>query len=194
MKGSGRGSFRRGGGRPTGERASAGGGRFGGRPEGMGRGLRGAGRLFNQGDLRVVALQLIAEKPRHGYEIIKAIEDGTLGVYTPSAGAVYPMLTYLEELGYVSVTATQDSKKLYEITADGRSFLESNRDLVSAIDSRLAGLRKFQDGEPTQQIRRAMDNLKAGLRLRLSRGPLDQEEIRRVVDAIDAAAVAVERA
>ncbi len=192
MKGSNRGMFRRGGGRMADEGVSAGVGRFGG-PR-RGGGPRGGGRLFNQGDLRVVALQLIAEKARHGYEIIKAIEDGTLGVYTPSAGAVYPTLTYLEELGYVSVAASPDSKKLYAITAEGRAFLGSNRELVAAIDARLAGLRKLQDNEPTQQIRRAMDTLKAGLRLRLSRGSFNQEEIRRIVDAIDAAAVAVERA
>ncbi len=192
MKGSGRGGFRRGGGRLADAGINAGGGRFGGLRRGGGS--RGGGRLFNQGDLRVVALQLIAEKARHGYEIIKAIEDGTLGVYTPSAGAVYPTLTYLEELGYVSVAASPDGKKLYEITSDGRAYLESNQELVAAIDARLAGIRKFQDDEPTQQIRRAMDNLKAGLRLRLSRGPFGQEEIRRIVDAIDAAAVAVERA
>ncbi len=190
MKGS-RGVFRRGGGRPVDDPGSTG-GHFGGLRRGGGS--RGGGRLFNQGDLRVVALQLIAEKARHGYEIIKAIEDGTLGVYTPSAGAVYPTLTYLEELGYVSVAASPDGKKLYEITAAGHSFLNSNRELVAAIDARLAGIRKFQDDEPTQQIRRAMDNLKAGLRLRLSRGSFNQEEIRRIVDAIDAAAIAVERA
>jgi DNA-binding PadR family transcriptional regulator len=193
MKGSGnRGFFRRGGGRAADDLVTAGGGRFGGLRRGGGS--RGGGRLFNQGDLRVVALQLIAEKPRHGYEIIKAIEDGTLGVYTPSAGAIYPTLTYLEELGYVSVAASPEGKKLYVITDDGRVFLNSSRELVTAIDARLAGLRKLQDGEPTQQIRRAMDNLKAGLRLRLSQGSINQEEIRRIVDAIDAAAVAVERA
>lgn len=181
---------KRGGGRPAEDPGN--GGRFG--ALGLGGGHRGAGRLFNQGDLRVVVLQLIADKARHGYEIIKAIEDGTLGVYTPSAGAIYPTLTYLEELGYVSVAASPDGKKLYEITAAGRSFLKTNRELAEAINARLAGLRKFQNDEPTQQIRRAMDNLKAGLRLRLSRGPLDQDDIRKIVDAIDAAAVAVERA
>jgi DNA-binding PadR family transcriptional regulator len=152
------------------------------------------GRFFNQGDLRLAVLQMIADKPRHGYELIKAIEEGTLGVYSPSAGAIYPTLTYLEELGYVTAAAAGEGKRLHEITAEGRSYLESNREVVDAIGARMAGLRKFQGNEHTQQIRRAMDNLKAGLRLRLSRAPLTQQDIRRIVDAIDTAAVAVERA
>src|SRR5712672_3287371 len=75
----------------------------------------GLGRFFAQGDLRLVILHLIAEKPRHGYEIIKAIEEQVAGAYSPSPGVIYPTLTLLEELGYVTVSTGDGAKKLHEI-------------------------------------------------------------------------------
>ena len=76
-------------------------------------------RFFEHGDLRLVALQLIAEKPRHGYEIINAIEEKSGGAYTPSAGAVYPTLTLLQELGHLTVTDGEDGRKLHTLTEEG---------------------------------------------------------------------------
>src|SRR3954471_11563007 len=92
-----------------------------------GRGGR-LGRFFAHGDLRLVILHLIAEKPRHGYEIIKAIEEQVAGAYSPSPGVIYPTLTLLDELGYVTVAASgEDGKKLHAITRQGEAFLEANR-------------------------------------------------------------------
>ena len=88
----------------------------------VGRRGRG-GRFFDQGDLRLVILALLAEQPRHGYEIIKAIEERLGGAYAPSPGVVYPTLTWLEELGYAEVQSAQGNRKLYAITAEGRAFL-----------------------------------------------------------------------
>ena len=82
-----------------------------------------AGRMLAQGDLRLLALALIAEQPRHGYEIIKVLEEKTEGWYAPSPGIVYPTLTYLEEAGYVTAQA-DGAKRLYTITAEGRAYLE----------------------------------------------------------------------
>ena len=81
-----------------------------------------AGRMLAQGDLRLLALALIAEQPRHGYEIIKVLEEKTEGWYAPSPGIVYPTLTYLEEAGYVTAQA-DGAKRLYTITAEGRAYL-----------------------------------------------------------------------
>ena len=81
-----------------------------------------AGRMLAQGDLRLIALALIAEAPRHGYEIIKLVEEKTADWYSPSPGIVYPTLTYLEEAGYVTAS-TEGSKKLYAITEEGRAYL-----------------------------------------------------------------------
>ncbi|TCT08236.1 PadR family transcriptional regulator [Aquabacter spiritensis] len=110
---------------------------------GFGRGGRGGGDMFRlgrmlaQGDLKLLALSLIAEQPRHGYEIIKVIEEKTAGWYSPSPGVVYPTLTFLEEAGYV--TAEPDgAKKRYAITPEGRAHLDANRDLADALIGRLS--------------------------------------------------------
>jgi DNA-binding PadR family transcriptional regulator len=108
-----------------------------------------ARRMLAQGDLRLVALARIAEAPRHGYEIIKLLEEKTADWYSPSPGIVYPTLTYLEEAGYVTASI-EGSKKLYTITDEGRAYLESNRDLVDVVLDRLAAL-----GERVNRWRRA---------------------------------------
>src|SRR5438309_8791922 len=111
---------------------------WGGR-HGMGGNMMRAGRMLAQGDLRLIALALIAEQPRHGYEIIKVLEEKTAGWYSPSPGIVYPTLTYLEEAGYVTAAA-EGAKKLYTITDEGRAYLDDNRDFVDAVLERLAAI------------------------------------------------------
>ena len=112
---------------------------WGGR-HGMGDGdMMRAGRMLAQGDLRLIALALIAEQPRHGYEIIKVLEEKTGGWYAPSPGIVYPTLTYLEEAGYVTAQA-EGSKKLYTITEEGRAHLAENRDFVEVVLERFAAV------------------------------------------------------
>ena len=111
-----------------------------------------AGRMLAQGDLRLLALALIAEQPRHGYEIIKVLEEKTEGWYAPSPGIVYPTLTYLEEAGYVTAQA-DGAKRLYTITGEGRAYLESNRAFVDAVLQRLDAV-----GERMRSRRRDDDN------------------------------------
>jgi DNA-binding PadR family transcriptional regulator len=126
------------------------GGGFGGR-HGMGGGdMIRAGRMLAQGDLRLIALALIAEQPRHGYEIIKVLEDKTAGWYSPSPGIVYPTLTYLEEAGYVTAQA-EGAKKLFTITDTGRAHLDENRDFVDAVLERFASI-----GEKVTRMRRRL--------------------------------------
>jgi DNA-binding PadR family transcriptional regulator len=122
---------------------------FGGRHGGMNPDDMRAGRMLAQCDLRLVALALIAQAPRHGYEIIKLVEEKTADWYSPSPGIVYPTLTFLEEAGYVTAS-TEGSKKLYTITAEGRAYLEANRDLADAVLDRLTAL-----GERVNRWRRA---------------------------------------
>src|ERR1700733_13478521 len=121
---------------------------FGGRHGGFGGGRGGdmgsedmmrARRMLAQGDLRLIALALIAQAPRHGYEIIKLLEEKTADWYSPSPGIVYPTLTYLEEAGYVTAAA-EGSKKLYTITDEGRAYLAANRELVDVVLARLAAV------------------------------------------------------
>jgi DNA-binding PadR family transcriptional regulator len=157
------------------------------------RGRSRLGRFFAHGDLRLVILHLIAERPRHGYEIIKAIEEQVGGAYSPSPGVVYPTLTMLEELGHATVSPGDGAKKLYEITAQGRSYLDAYRPALDELLARMREAGRVHGGGPAPQIVRAMENLKLALRLRLSRGPLSDEQNSAVAAAIDAAAVSVER-
>jgi DNA-binding PadR family transcriptional regulator len=141
------------------------GGRHGGGFGGMGgEDLLRARRMLAQGDLRLLALALIAEAPRHGYEIIKLIEEKTADWYSPSPGIVYPTLTYLEEAGYVTA-ASEGAKKLYTITEEGRAYLATNRELADVVLDRLAALgervnrwRRAARGEEREQ-RRALPQL-----------------------------------
>ncbi len=112
--------------------------------------LMRARRMLVQGDLRLVALSFIAEAPRHGYEIIKLVEEKTADWYSPSPGIVYPTLTYLEEAGYVTAS-TEGSKKLYTITDEGRAYLDANRELVNVVLDRLTAL-----GERVNRWRRTV--------------------------------------
>ena len=111
-----------------------------------------AGRMLAQGDLRLIALAFIAEAPRHGYEIIKLVEEKTADWYSPSPGIVYPTLTYLEEAGYVTAAA-EGSKKLYTITDEGRAYLTANRQLADTVLARLTAL-----GERAARMRRASED------------------------------------
>ncbi len=158
-----------------------------------GGGRSGLGRFFAHGDLRLVILHLIAEKPRHGYEIIKAIEDQVGGAYSPSPGVIYPTLTMLEELGHVTVSACDSGKKLHTITPAGQAYLDAHRPGVDALLARMEEANRTHGGGTAPQILRAMENLRLALRLRLARGPLTDEQINAVATAIDAAATGVER-
>lgn len=94
--------------------------------------------MFEQGDLKYVILQLLAEKPRHGYEVIKELEDRSGGAYAPSAGTVYPTLALLEDLGYASVTMEEGGKKVYAITDEGQRYLDENKGAVEDLFERLS--------------------------------------------------------
>jgi DNA-binding PadR family transcriptional regulator len=150
------------------------------------------GRFLEHGDLRFVILDLIAEKPRHGYEIIKAIEDKVSGAYSPSPGVVYPTLTMLEELGYASVVE-EGGRKQYTLTPAGREFLDQNRVALQAILGKIAAFGAMNAGGPPAAVIRAMENFKLALRLRLSRGALNEEQVRQLAAILDAAAVSVEQ-
>src|SRR6202453_338873 len=149
-------------------------GEFGGWRHGF-RGSRGgAMRFFGAGDLRYVILQLIAEKPSHGYEIIKSIQERLGGTYAPSPGVVYPMLTMLEEMGHATVV-TDGARKLYTITEEGSKALSENKAVVDAIYARMDQARKEQGGDRSPQIERAIENFRMALRMK--KGPLSTEQV-----------------
>jgi DNA-binding PadR family transcriptional regulator len=158
-----------------------------------GRGPRSE-RVFEQGDLRLVLLKLIADKPSHGYELIKAVEDAVGGAYSPSPGVVYPTLTLLEDLGYAKVEEAEGGKKLYAITPEGQAFLDGQAAIVAELTAKMAAVAAASRGRSAPQIVRAMENLNLALRLRLSRGPLSEAQVQAVAAALDAAARGVEDA
>ncbi|RAZ78657.1 PadR family transcriptional regulator [Mesorhizobium atlanticum] len=116
-----------------GGRGGGGFGPFGGRGGGRGPGdMFRAGRMLADGDLKLITLSLLADAPRHGYDIIKALEERTSGVYSPSPGVVYPTLTFLEEAGY-AVSSSEGNKKVFSITEAGKAHLEENREMIDGV-------------------------------------------------------------
>jgi DNA-binding PadR family transcriptional regulator len=176
----------------------AGRGPFGGRGESdffsdMGEargGRRGGGRMFAHGDLKLLLLTLIEQQPRHGYELIRIIEDMFHGQYSPSPGAIYPTLTMLEELGYAEVTNEQGGRKLYAITAAGRTYLEENREAVDAVTARTEhSARMAAKMAAPMAVRKAMHALKHALLMRGS--DWSKAEAERIADILDRAASAI---
>ncbi|OYV40768.1 MAG: hypothetical protein B7Z81_01705 [Acidocella sp. 20-61-6] len=161
-----------------------GGGRIGGPFGGPGR----MARLLEHGDLKVLTLHLIHEKPRHGYEIIKAIEDLAGGAYAPSPGVVYPTLTLLEDLGLVTST-TEGTRKRFSITEAGIQALAEQQGEVTTILTRIAAAQSY---EPTPALIRATENLKTALRLKLAGKAMAVETARRIADLLDEVARKIE--
>jgi DNA-binding PadR family transcriptional regulator len=140
-----------------------------------------------------VVLQLLGQKPSHGYQLIKAIEDKTGGAYAPSPGVVYPTLSLLEDLGYIVAGASDENRKLFKITAAGRKYLLENKAAVDHVNARLSDAAASRGASEAPQIVRAMHNLKMALRLKLGDQPLSAAQVQAVAAALDAAAAAVER-
>jgi DNA-binding PadR family transcriptional regulator len=167
-------------------------------PEGEGaeeaRGRRGRrGRMFAQGELRLALLALIAEQERHGYELIKAIEEMTGGDYAPSPGAVYPTLQLLEDEGAIAEAEAEGAKKPFTATQQGRDELDSRAEEVEGLMRRLG-----RHGERTTTVRshdlfRARGNLGSVLKNRARAGKLDERTINEIVDMIDEMAKRIER-
>ncbi|MGI4732871.1 MAG: PadR family transcriptional regulator [Janthinobacterium lividum] len=157
------------------------------RPEGGRR-----GRMFDGGELRLVLLRLIADEPRHGYDVIRAIEAMTGGAYAPSPGVVYPTLTLLDEMGQIEEQASEGAKKRFAVTETGRAFLAENAGQVDALMTRLNELGEHRERVDGAPIRRAMGNLKVALGQRFARGATD-ETMHDVAALLDEVAQKIER-
>lgn len=158
-------------------------GRGGGREE-FGRG--GGGRFFGPGDLRALLLWLIGEKPRHGYELIKAVEQLVGGAYSPSPGSVYPILSLLEDMGQIEATSAEGSKKLFAITDEGRKVLKDEAASIEGLLSRMRIMARTMGGmRPPEEVFQAVQTLKTALKLH-QRG-WSEDEARRVSDILNRA-------
>lgn len=171
-------------------------GRHGG-PHRGGWSGRGADRGgFEHGRLRFVLLGLIAEKPRHGYELIKAIEERTGGAYSPSPGAVYPTLTLLQEQGHITLDDSDGQRRLCQITEAGRRYLAENAGVIAELEARMSRPGRGPGGgrgPVPAPIVRAMENLHTALRLRLAGAELDRDQALAIAARLDAAATDIER-
>ena len=141
----------------------------------------------------MLVLAMLAEQPRYGYELMRALEERTGGSYSPSPGVIYPTLSWLEDMGYAQVEAEGGGRKNYRVTPEGEAFLTANRAAVDVLSARIGSAGEGRhEGVPAPVVR-GMENLKLSLRLRLKRGPIDQATAETIVAALDAAAQAVER-
>ncbi len=165
------------------------GGRHGHDDEGRGR----RRRMFDSGELRLVLLRLIADEPRHGYDLIRRIEELTRGAYAPSPGVIYPTLTLLDDMGQIAAADSEGAKKLFAITPEGQAELDANAALVDELLARLAEVGDEQQRTDSASVRRAMGNLRAVLMNRLRDRELDEATLHEIVARIDEAAQKIER-
>jgi DNA-binding PadR family transcriptional regulator len=166
---------------------------FGEGSRGWGGHRRDRKRMFEGGELRLVLLKLIADQPRHGYELIKAIEEMTGGDYAPSPGIVYPTLTMLEDMGLIAEAKGETSKKVYEATDDGRAHLEENSEEVDELIERLEGHGHSRRKGNAPPIGRAIGNLMSALSQRVSRDGINEELMHEIAAILDEAAQRIER-
>jgi DNA-binding PadR family transcriptional regulator len=160
---------------------------------GRGGGGGRRGRMFDGDELRLVMLKLIADEPRHGYDLIREIEAMTGGAYAPSPGVVYPSLTMLDEMGQIAEEQSEGAKKRFAATEEGRTQLSERAEEVAELIARLIGL-----GERTQRgdrapVRRALGNLRQVLQERLMAGKLSDDQVHEVTAMIDELVQKIER-
>ncbi len=152
---------------------------------------RGRRQMFESGEMKFVILRLVKEKPRHGYEIIKALEERMSGCYTPSAGTVYPTLQLLEDQGYVKVVET-DGKKVYHITPEGEQFLEENKSTLDDILGRVReAVHGFAGGSMADLNGAVSQLLRTAYKTAWRAGP-DDERTKKIVEILKRAITEVE--
>jgi DNA-binding PadR family transcriptional regulator len=167
---------------------------FGDGSEGWGgrRGRR-ARRMFESGELRLVLLKLIADEPRHGYDLIRAIEDLTGGEYAPSPGVVYPTLTLLQDMGLIEEAPGEGPRKPFQVTDEGRAHLEERSEEVEGLFERLSDLKPREGSMAGPAIGRAVKNLMTALSHRVGRDGLNEELLHEIAAILDEAAQRIER-
>jgi DNA-binding PadR family transcriptional regulator len=162
-------------------------GSWGGGPRGR------RGRVFESGQLRLVLLKLIADEPRHGYDLIRAIEDLTGGEYAPSPGIVYPTLTLLQDMGLIEEAPGEGARKPFQVTPEGRTHLNDKSEEVDRLMQRLKDLAPEQRHSAGPAIGRAVKNLMAALSHRVSHQGLDEDLLHEIAAILDEAAQRIER-
>ena len=160
---------------------------------GGGRRGRRTRRMFESGELRLVLLKLIADEPRHGYDLIRAIEELTGGEYAPSPGIIYPTLTLLQDMGLIDEAPGEGPRKSFQVTDEGRAHLDERSDEIEALFERLADLKPRSENMAGPAIGRAVKNLMTALSHRVGREGLNDELLHEIAAILDEAAQKIER-
>jgi DNA-binding PadR family transcriptional regulator len=160
---------------------------------GGGRRGRRAKRMFESGELRLVLLKLIADEPRHGYDLIRAIEELTGGEYAPSPGVVYPTLTLLQDMNLIEEAPVEGARKPFQATDEGRAHLEERSEEVEGLFERLRDLAPSSENMAGPAIGRAVRNLMTALGHRLKAEGFDEDLFLEVAAILDDAAQKIER-
>ena len=163
---------------------------------GRGRGGRrypGRKRMFEGGELRLVLLKLIADQPRHGYDLIRAIEELAGGEYAPSPGVVYPTLTLLQDMGLIEEAPGEASRKPFQITEEGQAHLAERAEEVDGLIERLTDMKPREEQNAGPAIGRAVKNLMTALRHRVDREGMNEDLLHDIAAILDEAAQRIER-
>jgi DNA-binding PadR family transcriptional regulator len=156
------------------------------------KGGPGRGRLFEQGDLKYVILRLLEEKPRHGYEVIKELEERFSGAYSPSPGTVYPTLAMLEDMGYARVAQDETGRKIYEITDAGRAYLAEHKETVEDIFERIARFGTGFFSDAMREVHSAFGDVARATYSTASKHSNDSTLIQRIGEILKATARQIE--
>ena len=160
---------------------------------GGGRRGRRTKRMFESGELRLVLLKLIVDEPRHGYDLIRAIEEMTGGEYAPSPGVIYPTLTLLQDMGLIGEAPGEGPRKSFQATDEGRAYLEERSEEIDALLERLDDLKPRGENMAGPAIGRAVKNLMTALGHRLKAEGFDEDLFLEVAAILDEAAHTIER-
>ena len=167
--------------------------RFGGfGPGRFGHGHGGRERLFDGGELKLVILKLLSEQPSYGYQLMKTMEERLAGGYSPSAGVIYPTLTMLEEEGLADSAVSENNKKVYSLTDEGRKFLEANKERIGEVFERMEAMGERFEQRRSPELMKAFENLRHAVMGRMWRRKLSPELVEKIAEAVNAAAKAIE--
>ncbi|MGE3396695.1 MAG: PadR family transcriptional regulator, partial [Sphingomonas sp.] len=160
---------------------------------GRGRGRRGRGRMFDGGELRLLLLRLIADEPRHGYDLIRAIEELSHGAYAPSPGVVYPTLTMLQDMDLIEETKSEGARKAFRVTEEGEAHLTEHAEEVDGLLERLKEAGSDNRKAGGAPIKRSVASLLSALWHRVTREDADDEVMHKIAAILDDAAQKIER-
>ena len=148
-------------------------------------------RFFGHGELRLVILDILSREASHGYELIKEIENLTQGNYTPSPGVIYPTLDYLQDQTFITITEEENGRKRIAITVTGQQWLDENQEQLEHIQARIKARSVGFQLRKNPQMKRALDNFKAVLDLKVNQGELSDAQLKQIIGVIDRAALEI---